>query len=203
MSRGFVRGTLWLEIADGGPARSTRDVGVKGSSLPVRARAHTRRMRLEISLPVEIRPLRDGDLDGLEWDSQQAIQADYVRRTLAERGDDVVFLVALANAQPVGVLGLDFGRKAEEGIVHLWAFGVLPSLQRLGIGTAMMRAAESLIVAAPRGANAVEVGVDEWNQDAAKLYRRLGYRDHGTERGANDELILLLRRSIAEIQEAR
>jgi ribosomal protein S18 acetylase RimI-like enzyme len=159
-------------------------------------------MRFEIALSIEIRPLRDSDLGGLQWDSQQAIQADYVRKTLAERSDDVVFLLALANAQAVGLLGLDFGRKAEEGIVHLWAFGVLPSLQRLGIGTAMIREAESLIAAAPRGANAVEVGVDEWNQDAAKLYRRLGYRDHGVERGSNDEVILLLRRSIAEIRGA-
>jgi ribosomal protein S18 acetylase RimI-like enzyme len=158
-------------------------------------------VRFQISLPIEIRPLRSDDLDGLEWDSREAIQADYVRKTVAERGDDVVFLLALANAQPVGLLGVDFGRKAEEGIVHLWAFGVLPSLQRLGIGTAMMLAAESLIAAEPRGANLVEVGVDEGNQDAAKLYRRLGYRDQGVERGRNDEVILLLRRSLAEIRD--
>ena len=158
-------------------------------------------MRFEISLPIEIRPLRSHDLDDLQWDSQQAIQADYVRKTLAERGDDVVFLMALANAQPVGLLGVDFDRKADERIVHLWAFGVLPSLQRLGIGTAMMRAAESLIAAAPRGANVIEVGVDDWNEDAAKLYRRLGYRKEGVERGGNDEVILLLRRSITDIQD--
>jgi ribosomal protein S18 acetylase RimI-like enzyme len=157
-------------------------------------------MRLDLSLRVEIRPLRDGDLDGLEWDSEQTIQADYVRKTVAERGDDVVVLLALANGRPIGRLGLDFGRKAEEGIVHLWAFSVLPSLQRLGIGTAMMQAAESLIVAAPGRATVVEVGVEEWNHDAAKLYRRLGYRDDGVERGGSGEVILLLRRSIAEIQ---
>ena len=157
-------------------------------------------MRIDLSLPIEIRPLRNGDLDGLDWDSEQAIQADYVRKTVAEQGDDVVFLVALANGQPVGRLGLDFGRKAEERIVHLWAFSVLPSLQRLGIGTAMMRAAESLIAAAPRGAALVEVGVEEWNHGGAKLYRRLGYRDEGAERGGNGEVIFLLRRSIAEIQ---
>ena len=157
-------------------------------------------MRLDLSLPIEIRPLHDGDLDGLQWDSQQAIQAEYLRETVAERGDDVVFLLALANGQPVGRLGVDFGCKATEGIVHLWAFSVLPSLQRLGIGTALMRAAESLIATAPRGATVVEVGVDEWNQDAARLYRRLGYRDGGVERGANGEAILLLRRSIAAIQ---
>jgi GNAT superfamily N-acetyltransferase len=157
-------------------------------------------MRLELSLPIEIRALREGDLDGLEWDSEQAIQADYIRTTVAERGDDVIFLLAVANGQPVGRLGLDFGRKAAEGIVHLWAFSVLPSLQRLGIGTAMMRAAESLIAAAPRGARMVEVGVDEWNHDAASLYQRLGYRDGGMERGGNGEVILLLRRPIADIE---
>jgi ribosomal protein S18 acetylase RimI-like enzyme len=157
-------------------------------------------VRLDLSLPIEIRPLRDGDLDGLEWDSERAIQADYVRRALAERGDDIVFILALANGQPVGRLGLDFGRKAEERVVHLWAFSVLPSLQRHGIGTAMMRAAESLIAAAPRVAEFVEVGVEEWNHNAAKLYRRLGYRDEGVERGEDGEVILLLRRSIAEIQ---
>jgi ribosomal protein S18 acetylase RimI-like enzyme len=156
-------------------------------------------VRLELSVPIEIRPLREGDLDGLEWDSEQAIHADYMRTTVAERGDDVVFILALANGRPVGRLGLDFGRKAEQGIVHLWAFSVLPTLQRLGVGSAMVRVAESLIAAAPRSATVVEVGVDEWNHDAARLYRRLGYRDDGVERGTNGEVIRLLRRSLAEI----
>jgi GNAT superfamily N-acetyltransferase len=156
-------------------------------------------MGFSVSLPIEIRPLREGDLDGLEWDSEQAIQADYVRRTLADRGDDVVFLLALVHGRPIGRIGLDFGRKAQESVVHLWAFSVLPSLQRFGIGTELMRAAESLIAATPRGATVVEVGVDEWNHEAAKLYRRLGYRESGVERGAKGELILLLRRPLAEI----
>jgi ribosomal protein S18 acetylase RimI-like enzyme len=64
-----------------------------------------------------------------------AIQAEHVRTTVAERGDKSSSCSRLANGQPVGRLGLDFGRKAEEGILHLWAFAVLPSLQRLGIGT--------------------------------------------------------------------
>ena len=154
-------------------------------------------MRIDLSLPIEIRPLREGDLDDLEWDGEQAIDADYVRRTVAERGD-VVFLLALANGRPVGRLGLDYGRTAAEGIVHLWAFSVMPSLQRLGIGTALLRLAESLIAAEPRGATVVEVGVEEWNDDAARLYRRVGYREEGVERGGNGEIIRLLRRPIAE-----
>jgi ribosomal protein S18 acetylase RimI-like enzyme len=157
------------------------------------------RVPLDLSLSVEIRPLGDGDLDGLEWDSEQAIQADYVRRTLASRGDQVVFLLAFANGQPVGRLGIDFGRKAADGIVHLWAFSVLPTLQRLGIGTAMIRQAEGLIAAGPRDATVIEVGVDDWNHDAAKLYRRLGYQDAGSERGRTGEVIFLLRRPIARV----
>jgi ribosomal protein S18 acetylase RimI-like enzyme len=148
-------------------------------------------------LPVEIRPLRSGDLDHLQWDSEHAIEADYIRRTVEERGDDVLFLLALVNGQPVGRLGIDYGRKAAQGIVHLWAFAVLPALQRLGIGTALMREAEALIAASPRAATLIEIGVEEWNHEAAKLYRRLGYRDAGDERGGKGEPIRLLRRPIS------
>ena len=156
-------------------------------------------MRLDLSLPIEIRPVREGDLDDLEWDSEQAIQAGYVRQTLAERSREVVFLLAVANGRPVGRLGIDFERKAEEGIVHLWAFSVLPALQRLGIGTALMREAEMLVAAAPRDATLVEVGVDEWNHEAAKLYRRLGYTDAGSELDSNGDVVVLFRRPIIDI----
>ncbi len=147
--------------------------------------------------------MRQGDLEDLEWDSEQAIQADYVRQTLTDRGDEVVFLLAVANGRPVGRLGIDFQRKAAEGVVHLWALSVLPALQRHGIGTAMMREAELHIAAAPRDATVVEVGVDEWNHEAAKLYRRLGYTDAGTELDNNGEIVLLFRRPITDIEVER
>jgi ribosomal protein S18 acetylase RimI-like enzyme len=153
-------------------------------------------MRLDLPLVVEIRPLRDGDLDDLEWDSHRAVSADYVRATVAERPDQVVFLLALIDGQPIGRLGVDFGRKASEGIVHLWAFSVLPVLQRRGIGTALMRKAEALIASSPRGASIVEVGVDDWNTEAAKLYRRLGYVEAGSELGDKGETLVLLRKPI-------
>jgi ribosomal protein S18 acetylase RimI-like enzyme len=80
--------------------------------------------------------------------------------------------------------------------VHLWAFGVVPELQRRGIGTAMIREAESLIASEPRGARVIEIGADEDNDGAIRLYRRLGYEDAGDERGSNGELIYLFRRPI-------
>lgn len=156
-------------------------------------------MELQLSLPVEIRPLRAGDLDELEWDSEQTIDAEYICSVVAERGDEICFLLALLNGRPIGRLGIDYGRKADEGIAHLWAFSVLPVLQRLGIGTALVREAESLIALSPRAVTFVEVGVDDGNDEAARLYRRLGYRDAGSERGSNGELIQLLRRPISAV----
>jgi ribosomal protein S18 acetylase RimI-like enzyme len=116
-----------------------------------------------------------------------------------ERPGEVVFLLAFANGKPIGRLGIDFGRKAKEGVVYLWAFSVLPALQRLGIGTALMREAERSIAADPRGASVVEVGVDEWNQDARRLYERLGYESVGAERGWSGAAIVLFRRPVAEL----
>jgi ribosomal protein S18 acetylase RimI-like enzyme len=135
----------------------------------------------------------------LEWDSERVLHAVYVRQVVAERSGDVVFLLAFANGKPVGRLGIDFGRRADEGIVHLWAFAVLPALQGLGIGTALMREAERLILAEPRGASVVEVGVDEWNQNARRLYERLGYRSMGAERGWSGAAIVLFRRPVSEL----
>jgi ribosomal protein S18 acetylase RimI-like enzyme len=160
-------------------------------------------MKRSLSLPLEIRPLRPGDLDALEWDSEQAIDADYIRNVVADRSNDVVFLLALVNGRPVGRLGIDYGRKAAEGIVYLWAFSVLPALQRFGIGTALMREAESLIASDPRAATLIEIGVDEWNQDAARLYRRLGYHDAGSEQRSSGAPIRLLRRSVRHPQRRR
>jgi hypothetical protein len=48
-------------------------------------------VQFELSLPIEIRQLRDGDLDGLPWDSEEAIRAEHLREMLARRGDQLVF----------------------------------------------------------------------------------------------------------------
>lgn len=62
-----------------------------------------------------------------------------------------------------------------------------------------MREAERLIAEDPRGASIVEVGVDEWNQDARRLYERLGYEPLGTERGWSGVAIVLFRRPVAAL----
>lgn len=154
-------------------------------------------MRVDVLLSVQTRPLQEGDLDELAWDSERAIHADYIRKTLDERRGDVVFVLAVANGRPIGRIGIDFGLKAAEKIAYLWALGVLPSLRRLGIGTALLREAESVIASSPRGATEIEIGVNQMNHEAAELYRRLGYRDAGIAHGTNGKVFLLLRRAIA------
>jgi ribosomal protein S18 acetylase RimI-like enzyme len=143
---------------------------------------------------IQIRPLDQADLTDLAWDSEGAVSPATVRKHLLARPGEVVFLAAFANASPIGRLGLDFGRKGKEGVVHLWSFGILPSFQRLGIGTALIRAAEEL--ASERGVATAEIGVEEWNQDARRLYERLAYRLSGEEKDDRGETILLLRRSL-------
>src|ERR671936_445596 len=113
--------------------------------------------------------LRERDLYDVPPASEETIRPDYVRRAVAALGDAVVWLLAFADGRPVGRLGIDFGRKSDQGIVHLWAFGIAPELQRRGIGTAMIREAESLIASDPRGATLIEIGADEGNDGAVRL----------------------------------
>lgn len=51
---------------------------------------------------------------------------------------------------------------------------VHPSLQRAGIGSLLIRAAEDAI--AERGRHVAQLVVDDANVDARRLYERLGYR---------------------------
>lgn len=52
-----------------------------------------------------------------------------------------------------------------------------PDLQGLGIGSALVGAAERRITA--RGVNTARVGVEDDNPGARALYERLGYTDSG------------------------
>ena len=149
---------------------------------------------LLIELAVTIRPLEEGDLSGLEWYGHQTSQAKNVAQTVRQRGDEVVYVVAVANDYPVGRLGVDFARARRAGAVRLWSMAVIPHLQSLGIGSALIRAAEELAV--QRGRRSAEIGVEERNEGARRLYKRLGYRRFGEERGERGEAILLLERRL-------
>jgi GNAT superfamily N-acetyltransferase len=145
---------------------------------------------LTIALEVTIRPLQERDLSDLEWYGHQTSQAADVARTVRRRGDEVVFLVAVANNYPVGRLGVDFARASSGEAVRLWSMAVMPNLQSLGIGSALMQRAEQLAIERGRGRS--EIGVERSNEGARRLYERLGYRRFGEHRGEDGERLLLL-----------
>lgn len=128
-----------------------------------------------IPLDVTIRYCFRHDLQSLEWfglfrEQRELFHAAYERQ---ERGE-IMMLVAEVNRFPTGQVWIDLVKKQNEGVGILWALRVLPALQRLGIGTRLVGSAETLL--RERGFNFAELGVEQNNSRAQRLYERLGYR---------------------------
>jgi ribosomal protein S18 acetylase RimI-like enzyme len=127
-------------------------------------------MKLELDL--EIRPATVADLDQLEWFGHQRHLRPHIGEILDRRTrGEAELLVALINDFAVGRVGVDLTRVP--GAALLWSFAVIPNLQRLGIGTALIHAAEE--IARTRGFAIAEIEVDKGNDGARSLYERLGY----------------------------
>jgi ribosomal protein S18 acetylase RimI-like enzyme len=75
---------------------------------------------------------------------------------------------------PIGKVHLDFQARADEGVAVLVAASVTPPLRGVGVGTELMRAAETFACA--RSCDAIVLGVEDSNPSARRLYERLGYR---------------------------
>ena len=93
--------------------------------------------------------------------------------------DDSTLLVADAGGHLVGVAAALMRGAPEFAVFVTQRWGVLdniavsPSWRRRGVGTALIRGAEGW--ARARGANWVELGVYEFNDDARRFYQALGY----------------------------
>jgi ribosomal protein S18 acetylase RimI-like enzyme len=135
---------------------------------------------LVVQLPVRVRAAVPGDVAALEWFGHQRHLLPHIGEILdrRERGE-AELLVAEANGFPVGRIGVDFTRRPGKAL--LWSFAVIPNLQGLGIGTALIHAGEA--VAAARGIATVEIDVGKDNPRAQALYERLGYEVAGEEQG--------------------
>ncbi|WP_326833922.1 GNAT family N-acetyltransferase [Amycolatopsis rhabdoformis] len=113
---------------------------------------------------------------------------EYFANRLARQAEGLgVLLTAWWAGQPVGDLYL-WLEAAEEreirirlpGVPLLMHLEVLPAVRNRGVGGALVRAAEERLTERGHRRGALAVRTD--NTDAARLYRRLGYRDwgHGT-----------------------
>jgi len=120
---------------------------------------------------VRIRQCEARDLDHFgAFGSELHVQ--YCRDEFAQV-DRVVILVAVSDEDvPVGKLHLHLDHA--EGTAWLEAACVARPLRNRGIGTSLIRAAETFV--AERGIDTMELGVEDSNPRARGLYERLGYR---------------------------
>jgi GNAT superfamily N-acetyltransferase len=131
-----------------------------------------------------IRPCGPGDVAALELTMPTGRSRFHERRYVRQREGGSTFLIGWFDGSPVGCGEVLWAGAKERdvrerfpGCPEINGLAVVPSLRSRGIGTAIVHAAEEL--ATGRGCRRIGLGVDEDNERAAGLYRRLGYRDTG------------------------
>lgn len=124
-----------------------------------------------IQVEVDFRLAQEDDLPALEWMGLFTPHREIIARTFeAQEQGEAAMLLGIGGGFPLGQAWIDFLPRYP----RIWAVRVFPPLQGAGLGSRLMAEAESL--AASRGADAVEVGVEHDNPGARRLYERLGYR---------------------------
>lgn len=132
--------------------------------------------RRHVGLSLAIRECQPGDAAKLEWmgllPAQRAsLDEAYARHA---RGEEVL-LVAESQGFPVALVRIAFpeGGDARESAASIAALRVMPGLQGLGLGTALMAAAERVV--RERGRAAIEIAVASSDAKSVARYVRLGY----------------------------
>ena len=126
---------------------------------------------------VTFRDLEPSDLSDLDWSGGSEHLAAIAEVLPLMVADEAGYLVGeLPNGRLVAAGGADLRPVTGAGV--LWQLAVHPLLQGLGIGTAMVTALEQRL--RDRDISEARLSVEHDNPDAARLYRRLGYREHGS-----------------------
>jgi ribosomal protein S18 acetylase RimI-like enzyme len=118
-----------------------------------------------------IRPCEERDLEHFGRFGAE-LHVLYCRDEFAQTGRVAILVAASEDDVPVGKIHVHFEHK--DSTVWLEAAAVVRPAQRQGIGTSLVHAAEALAV--ERGYRAAELGVEDSNPAARRLYERLGYR---------------------------
>ena len=126
-------------------------------------------------MPVEIRIATNRDLESLaDALGPEAGAAQLSTRFEENRTGIRTMLVAVQDGRAVGTISIGGGRFQREGSLRLFALNVGPAFRRQGVGTALVKAVEA--IATESGMDEVNLEVEIDNEDAIRLYRRLGYR---------------------------
>lgn len=129
----------------------------------------------QVQIQARIRPCVRADLPKLEWfgmftPHQGLIQEAFERQ---EKGENLM-LVAEVNDFPAGQIWIDQARKRAEAAGVLWAMRVFPAMQKLGIGSRLLQAAEGVLAASEYAW--AELSVAKENPSAKAWYERRDYR---------------------------
>lgn len=124
---------------------------------------------------LEIRIATDCDLESLAEAHGSEISAAQIKRRLEEsRKGFRTMLVAVKDGRPVGSVSIGGGGFHRHDSLRLFALDVGTEYRNGGVGTALIKAVEA--IALEKGLGEVNLEVETDNNDAIRLYRRLGYR---------------------------
>jgi ribosomal protein S18 acetylase RimI-like enzyme len=129
-------------------------------------------------LKITLRNAQESDLSALEWWGWHREHREIIRAVFDEtlRGESLM-IVADSSGFPVGQVWVDLKRGKPCKIGMLWAVRVIPGFQGAGIGSQLIEAAEKVL--AELGYKFCEIGVEEENESARRLYESMGYREIG------------------------
>jgi len=122
-----------------------------------------------------IRPMQADDVVPLAQSLGRPVEAIDHRWRELESGEREMF-VAEMEGGPVGSVSINVHDEVPD-LLHLFALDVVPAHQRRGIGTALIQRVEE--EATRRGKPGVWLDVEIVNEDARRLYERLGYMVEG------------------------
>ncbi|MGB2895393.1 MAG: GNAT family N-acetyltransferase [Anaerolineales bacterium] len=128
---------------------------------------------------VWIRPATEADLLALEWDGEYTHYRRMYRHAMqdSKRGNRVL-LVAEVDDEIIGQIFVYFRPSwsrhfPNEQAGYLHSFRVKPQFRKQGIGTSLVRHAESILIERAYHRSVISVAKD--NLDAVRLYQSLGY----------------------------
>ena len=130
------------------------------------------------SLRLTVRQVEESDIETLAVALGPETSAAQVRRRFEEsRGGFREMLVAELSGSVVGTVSMGGHRFQRTGSLRLFALDVGAAFRNRGVGTALVRSVE--IKAAEQVLDEVNLEVAVENEDAIRLYERLGYRHVG------------------------
>jgi ribosomal protein S18 acetylase RimI-like enzyme len=145
-------------------------------------------LEIAVSFTITIRKMHYDDLRKLEWYGQFThFRRLFLRSYQGQQDGSRFLLVADAKGFPIGRLFIQFGNKKNtklsDGVTraYLYSFQVMEVFQGQGLGTRLIRVAESLLV--QRGFRLATIGVVKTNEGALRLYQREGYEIYGEDEG--------------------